>query len=92
MRTMKKLNLLVLVSWIVSLVPCFSQSQPPTNSESELLTIDQAVVEALEKNLGLLAERYNLTIAEARIVTARLRPNPVLNFGCRHPGPAGYRL
>jgi outer membrane protein, heavy metal efflux system len=77
---MKKLNLLVLVSWIVSLVPCFSQSQPPTNSESELLTIDQAVAEALEKNLGLLAERYNLTIADARIVTARLRPNPVLTL------------
>ena len=38
------------------------------------------MAEALEKNLGLLAEQYNLTIADARIVTARLRPNPVLSL------------
>ena len=44
------------------------------------VTIDQAVKEALEKNLGLLAERYNISIADARIVTARLRPNPVLTL------------
>jgi outer membrane protein, heavy metal efflux system len=42
------------------------------------VTISQAVQEAVEKNLGLLAERYNLSIADARIITARLRPNPVL--------------
>ncbi len=45
------------------------------------VTMGQAVQEALEKNLGLLAEKYNLSIAEARIVTARLRPNPVFSFG-----------
>jgi len=44
-------------------------------------TIDQAVQEAIEKNLSLLAERSNLTVAEAAIVTARLRPNPVLSGG-----------
>ena len=47
----------------------------------EQITTEQAVQEALDKNLGLLAERYNLSIAEARIVTARLRPNPVFSFG-----------
>jgi len=41
-------------------------------------TLSQAVSEALEKNLGLLAEKYRLGIADARIATARLRPNPVL--------------
>ncbi len=45
------------------------------------VTIDEAVGEALARNLGLLAERYNLTIADARIITARLRPNPVLTLG-----------
>ena len=45
------------------------------------VNLGQAVQEALEKNLGLLAEKYNLSIAEARIVTARLRPNPVFSFG-----------
>lgn len=45
------------------------------------LTLDQAVQEALKANLNLLAERYNLSIADARIVTAGLRPNPVFTTG-----------
>lgn len=53
-----------------------AQSAPPGP-----VTMGQAVQEALEKNLGLLAEKYNLSIADARIVTARLRPNPVFSFG-----------
>jgi cobalt-zinc-cadmium efflux system outer membrane protein len=44
-------------------------------------TIEQAVHEAVEHNLNLLAERYNLSIADARIITARLRPNPVVSAG-----------
>jgi cobalt-zinc-cadmium efflux system outer membrane protein len=47
----------------------------------EALTIEQAVQQAVEHNLNLLAERYNLSIADARIVTAKLRPNPVLSAG-----------
>jgi cobalt-zinc-cadmium efflux system outer membrane protein len=43
------------------------------------LTIPQAVQEALEHNLNLLAERYNVSVAEARVITAGLRPNPVLS-------------
>ena len=43
--------------------------------------INEAVQEAVERNLGLLAERYNLAVADARIITARLRPNPVLSAG-----------
>jgi len=49
-----------------------------TGTPPDQVTIDQAVKEAVDKNLGLLAERYNVSIAEARIITARLRPNPVL--------------
>src|SRR6266513_425156 len=45
------------------------------------LTIEDAVNEAVQKNLGLLAERANLTVAEAGLATARLRPNPVLSGG-----------
>src|SRR5262249_39971202 len=43
------------------------------------ISVEQAVEEAIDKNLNLLAERYNLAIAVARIITARLRPNPVLS-------------
>src|SRR3954465_9661969 len=46
-----------------------------------MMTIDQAVHEAIDRNLSLLAERLNLTIADAAIVTAGLRPNPVLSGG-----------
>jgi outer membrane protein, heavy metal efflux system len=45
------------------------------------LRIEDAVDEAIQKNLGLLAERANLTVAEAGLITARLRPNPVLSGG-----------
>jgi len=47
----------------------------------EKVTIQQAVQEAVDHNLNLLAERYNLSVADARIVTARLRPNPVVSAG-----------
>lgn len=56
-----------------------AQSQQPAT-----VTVHQAVQEAMEKNLNLLAERYSLSIADARIVTAGLRPNPVLSLGGDH--------
>jgi cobalt-zinc-cadmium efflux system outer membrane protein len=48
------------------------------------LTLDQAVSEALQRNAALLAERSNIAVAEARIITARLRPNPTLTFSPNH--------
>jgi cobalt-zinc-cadmium efflux system outer membrane protein len=48
------------------------------------LTVEQAVEEAVQNNLALLAERVNLTIAEASLITARLRPNPVVSFSGDH--------
>src|SRR5439155_23205762 len=51
------------VRFISAFVFCASlaaaqQSEPPP----ETVTIDQAAKEAVEKNLGLLAERYNVSI------------------------------
>lgn len=45
------------------------------------LTLDQIIAEALRNNLNLLAQRFNISIGEARIIQARLRPNPVLSLG-----------
>src|SRR5262252_1993186 len=53
---------------------------PPVRAQSAL-TIDEAVQQAIDRNLTLLAERLNLTVADAAIATARLRPNPVLSGG-----------
>src|SRR5215475_7515943 len=54
--------------------PAAAQSQQTTP-----VTINQCVRETVERNLGLLAERYNLSIADAGVITAGLRPNPVLS-------------
>ncbi len=48
------------------------------------VTVEQAVAEALQRNLGLLAERCEIPRAEAEVIAARLRPNPVLSLGGDH--------
>lgn len=45
------------------------------------LTLEQVLSEALSRNLKLIAERFNITIGEARILQAGLKPNPVLSLG-----------
>jgi cobalt-zinc-cadmium efflux system outer membrane protein len=57
-------------------ISCLARAQSP-----DRVTIDAAVREAIDHNLNLLAEQYNLSVADARIVTARLRPNPVVSYG-----------
>lgn len=68
--------------------PQAPMANPPTNPSSTLtqqpLTIQQAVEEAVEKNLELLAKRYDIKIAEARIITAGMTPNPTLSVGADH--------
>jgi cobalt-zinc-cadmium efflux system outer membrane protein len=60
-----------------ALLVCFAR---PAQAQS-VFTIDEAVRQATDRNMTLLAERWNLTVADAAIVTARLRPNPVLSGG-----------
>ncbi len=49
------------------------------------LTVDEAVREALDRNLTLIAERFNVSVAEAAVVTASLRPNPVVTVDVIRP-------
>ena len=55
---------------------------PITRAAAQLpfrvLSVDQAVHEAIDHNPGLTAQRATLAVADAAIVTASLRPNPVL--------------
>lgn len=53
-----------------------ASGQTATNSET--VTLNQALQEALNKNLDLAAEKLNVSVAEAREITASMRPNPVL--------------
>ncbi len=70
----------------VLLVAAVARAQPPAASPA--ISITQAVAEALDHNLSLLAERYNVTRADAAIVTAGLRPNPVVTVNAMLPEAA----
>jgi cobalt-zinc-cadmium efflux system outer membrane protein len=50
----------------------------------QALSIDQAVDEAFRRNLNLIAQRLNISLAEATLVAARVRPNPVLSLDADH--------
>jgi outer membrane protein, heavy metal efflux system len=50
----------------------------------EALTIEQAVQEALDHNRDLAAKRRDVAVASTQLVTARLRPNPVLSLDADH--------
>ncbi len=60
-------------------------------SGARTLTIAQAVSEAVDNNLSVLAERANIPVAEATLITARLKPNPVLSLGADHLDVLGTR-
>jgi outer membrane protein, heavy metal efflux system len=64
--------------WVLfaGILPAQQPAAPP-----DRVTIEQAIQETVDHNLDLLAERYNLSIADARIITAKLRPNPVVSAG-----------
>lgn len=49
-----------------------------------VVSIRDAVAEAIENNPGLAAERMGVTVAEAALITARLRPNPVVSYSADH--------
>jgi outer membrane protein, heavy metal efflux system len=53
-------------------------------ASGQTLTIGQAIDEAIQHNLSLLAERSRLAVADAALVTARLRPNPVTSASADH--------
>jgi cobalt-zinc-cadmium efflux system outer membrane protein len=57
---------------------------------SQTLTVDEAVREAIDRNLSLVAERFSVDVAQARIATAALRPNPVVTVNALLPDGDAY--
>ncbi len=49
-----------------------------------VVSIRDAVAEAIGNNPGLIAERMGIPVAEAAVITARLRPNPVVSYSADH--------
>jgi cobalt-zinc-cadmium efflux system outer membrane protein len=64
----------------------------PVRPQPGRLTIEQAVTEALAQNLTLLADRANIGIAGARLISARMRPNPIVSAGGDHLDLLGTRF
>src|SRR4051812_37635370 len=55
-----------------------------SSAAAPTLTVRQAVDEAIQHNLNLLAERSRLAVADAALLTARLRPNPGTSASADH--------
>ena len=70
--------------------PAVAQDAAPPTAET--IAVDRAVDEAIEHNLELLARRVDLSVAEARQITAGLRPNPVFSFDADHLDWLGTRF
>ena len=66
---------------LVAGLVCSAHAQ---RDQPQPVTLQQAVAEAVDKNLTVLAEKYNVPVAQARIITARLRPNPILSIEGDH--------
>src|SRR6266550_3499904 len=63
---------------ILSMSP--DQQQAPANPAKRSLTVEDAVSIFLQQNLQLVAARYDIDLADAEKLTARLRPNPQFAF------------
>ena len=55
------------------------------NAPPQVVTVDQAVAEAIARNLNLLAERFNVKVADTAVLTASLKPNPVITINLMRP-------
>ena len=70
---------------VVCLAPVLAaQDSTPPEPAREILTTEQAVAEAIAHNLDLLAARFDIDVAKAAVLTARLRPNPELSLTADH--------
>ncbi|MCS7079285.1 MAG: TolC family protein [Chloracidobacterium sp.] len=78
-RIICRLLLLIAVALFWTPPATYAQAASPM-----AVTVEQAVAETLQRNLNLLAERYEIPRAEAEVIAARLRPNPVLSLGGDH--------
>jgi cobalt-zinc-cadmium efflux system outer membrane protein len=66
--------------------PVSAQDAPVSAASS--VTLDDAVHEAIQHNLSLLAERFNVQVADAAVLTASLKPNPVMTVNLFRPDRA----
>ena len=66
-------------------VGAHAQQPPQPAGSSSALTLDRAIREAVDHNLSLAAERFNVNVADAAVLSASLKPNPVLTVSLMRP-------
>jgi cobalt-zinc-cadmium efflux system outer membrane protein len=69
---------------VVVCVSRHAAAQVATPVPAEEMTAAQAIQEAITHNQDLIAKRADVTVTETQVLTARLRPNPVLSLGADH--------
>ena len=74
-------GLLVVASFVTPSIVFAKSTRPDAATR---LTVDAAIAEALDQNLTLIATRAGVTRADSNLITAGLRPNPVLSVGGNH--------
>jgi cobalt-zinc-cadmium efflux system outer membrane protein len=74
----------VMVGVLLSVVvPVYAGENPPdsvkaaNSGQSKPITLDEFLAGVAANNLDLAAQRYNITIAQAQVVAAKVSPNPV---------------
>ncbi|GAB3786089.1 TolC family protein [Spirosoma horti] len=78
-RSLNQFALLLLVGWLAVISPLFAQ-QPTAAPDTIRQSLPQLEQLFLDRNFQLLAQRYQIDIADAAITQAGLRPNPNLWF------------
>ena len=70
------MNRVFLISFFLLLTGGICAQQATTGT----LTLKEAEQRFLERNLSLIAERYNIDMAQAQVLQAKLFENPVISF------------
>lgn len=69
---------------LLAVAPVYSGEFPPdsgraaNSGQSKRITLDEFLAGVAANNLDLAAQRYNITIAQAQVVAAKVSPNPVV--------------
>jgi cobalt-zinc-cadmium efflux system outer membrane protein len=75
-----KSNLISLIITLLCTVSCLCTRAQNTPGDTLKLTVKQAEDRFIQNNLQLMAQHYNIDVAQAQVITARLFPNPDFNY------------
>ena len=85
-RERKSIPAIVIAAALIAPVSAQDRDRTaPQMAAQQIVTIEQAVGEAVARNLNLLAERFNVKVADAAVLTASLKPNPVVTVNFMLP-------